>query len=119
MCLYVVLQHWKSLEGVDGANAVGRTVSKDCYKELFVFLMDESTNINKDIPMAKACKKDVKKHCKNEPAGSTVSAPYISCLREVKDELTPSCEKHVYQAMYMATKDFRLEVASGVLSGAP
>ena len=90
-------------------NAVGRTVSKDCYKELFVFLMDESTNINKDIPMAKACKKDVKKHCKNEPAGSTVSAPYISCLREVKDELTPSCEKHVYQAMYMATKDFRLD----------
>ena len=88
-------------------NAVGRTVSKDCYKELFVFLMDESTNINKDIPMAKACKKDVKKHCKNEPAGSSVSAPYIPCLREVKDELTPSCEKHVYQSMYMATKDFR------------
>ena len=44
----------------------GAKISDACKKELTGFKIDRSTNINMDIPLAKACKADAEKHCANK-----------------------------------------------------
>ena len=59
-----------SVEGQAGHK--GAKISDACKKELTSFKIDRSTNINMDIPLAKACKADAEKHCANKYEVGTV-----------------------------------------------
>ena len=53
-----------AVEGQAGHKGV--KVSEGCKKELMSFKIQRSTNINMDLPLAKACKSDAEKFCANK-----------------------------------------------------
>ena len=53
-----------SVEGQPGSK--GAKMSEGCKKELTGFRIQRSTNINMDLPLAKACKADAEKFCANK-----------------------------------------------------
>lgn len=61
----------------------GRAVSIGCYEELSAFMLDRATNINKDVPLARACRDDVKKHCSKKKYDRDNAADVLDCLRRL------------------------------------
>lgn len=59
-------------------------VSDDCWEELAAFKADRASNLNKDVPLAKACRGDVKKHCSKKKYDRSNAADVLDCLRRVK-----------------------------------
>ena len=53
-----------SVEGQAGHT--GAKISATCKQELTSFKIQRSTNINMDLPLAKACKADAEKFCANK-----------------------------------------------------
>ncbi len=53
-----------TVEGQAGGK--GARMSEGCKKELTSFKIQRSTNINMDLPLAKACKADAEKFCANK-----------------------------------------------------
>ena len=53
-----------TVEGQAGSK--GAKMSEGCKKELTSFKIQRSTNINMDLPLAKACKADAEKFCANK-----------------------------------------------------
>lgn len=53
-----------NVEGQAGSK--GAKMSEGCKKELISFKIQRSTNINMDLPLAKACKADAEKFCANK-----------------------------------------------------
>lgn len=63
-----------SVEGQAGHK--GAKISDACKKDLTAFRIQRSTNINMDIPLAKACKADAEKHCANKyEVRAAITAP--------------------------------------------
>jgi len=87
-------------------NKVDSKVSEDCKKELDDFKSDRATNINKDLGLATACKEEVKKHCKEDQLYSEPGA-VLTCLREVKDQLSNACKEEVFKTQVEAANDYR------------
>ncbi|GBF94315.1 hypothetical protein Rsub_06937 [Raphidocelis subcapitata] len=90
-------------------NEQGRKVSDACREELFKYKLDRNTNINKDTPLAYACKDDVAKGC---PKASDASEPgsVIYCLRSnVGDKLSSACKKQVMRTVRESAEDYRLD----------
>eukprot|EP00873_Tetraselmis_striata_P011681 jgi/Tetstr1/431945/TSEL_002252.t1 len=83
-------------------------VSKECQDELEQFKIDRATNINKDIPLAVACADDVKQFCTADDLYDEPGA-VLTCLREVKEELTSACAEEVYRTQKDAVEDFRTD----------
>lgn len=98
----------KRLRAEKQGNVVGRKVSKKCAKDLASFKIDRSSNINKDVPLARACKDDVGKFCS---AKSDASQPgsVIGCLREKKGKLTAVCRTEVFRTQQEAAEDYRTD----------
>ena len=53
-----------AVEGQAGSK--GSKMSAGCKQELTSFKIQRSTNINMDLPLAKACKADAEKFCANK-----------------------------------------------------
>ncbi len=53
-----------AVEGQAGSK--GSKMSEGCKQELISFKIQRSTNINMDLPLAKACKADAEKFCANK-----------------------------------------------------
>jgi|UniRef100_A0A7S1X9L8 Golgi apparatus protein 1 len=90
----------------DNGGGEGAALSDDCKDELAEFKADRSTNINKDLPLATSCREDVAKFCTKEflmPEPGAV----LTCLREVKDELSQACSSEVFRTMEDGAEDFR------------
>mmetsp|Transcript_18814 Transcript_18814/g.52452 ORF Transcript_18814/g.52452 Transcript_18814/m.52452 type:complete len:892 (-) Transcript_18814:83-2758(-) len=81
-------------------------VSQDCVEELDQFKMDRATNINKDLSLATACKGDVEKFCGNDELYPETGA-VLTCLREIKSELSSSCADEVFRTQLEAADDYR------------
>jgi len=86
--------------------AQGESLSDDCLDELAEFKADRSTNINKDLPLATACKEDARKLCTSEYIMPEPGA-VLTCLREIKDELSQACASEVFRTQQEAAEDFR------------
>ena len=59
-------------------------VSPRCREELAAFRQDSASNINKNIPLARACRDDVKEHCSKKKYDRDNAADILACLRRVK-----------------------------------
>jgi Golgi apparatus protein 1 len=77
-------------------NTVGRKVSAKCVNALAAFKMDRSKMINKDVPLAKACKDDVAKVCKSVSDTSSPGA-VLGCLKDNKPKLSAQCSAEVFR----------------------
>ncbi|PNH09949.1 Golgi apparatus protein 1 [Tetrabaena socialis] len=82
-------------------------VSDACREEVFQYKIGRNSNINKNIPLAKACKVDAEKHCNITWFFGYKSGQIISCLREIKEQLAPACGKQIFKLQIDAATDFR------------
>ena len=58
----------------------GTKTSEACKKALSAFKIERSDNINRDLPLAKACKADAEKLCAGKfEVGTADSKHYIGC----------------------------------------
>lgn len=89
-------------------NVAGRKVSDKCIKDLDSFNIDVSSNINKDVILARACKDDAVKLCSTL---SDVDSPgsVIGCLRDNKDKLDPACKGEVFRVQSQVAADWRMD----------
>jgi len=90
----------------DNGGGDSAALSDDCKDELAEFKADRSTNINKDLPLATSCDMDVARYCTKEylmPEPGSV----LTCLREVKDEISQACASEVFRTMMEGAEDFR------------
>ncbi|KAK9820440.1 hypothetical protein WJX72_010380 [[Myrmecia] bisecta] len=88
-------------------NVDGKKLTDACKQELADFRIDAASNINKDIPLATACKKDAEKLCAD--VDSKEPSAVLACLRELKQRLSQACQDEVFQAQLEAAKDYRAD----------
>uniref|UniRef100_A0A7S0YM23 Golgi apparatus protein 1 n=1 Tax=Polytomella parva TaxID=51329 RepID=A0A7S0YM23_9CHLO len=99
----------KRMEDLDKGNEVGKEVSKACVQSLVLFKRERSRNINYDVPLARACKSDVEKHCAKV---SDSEAPgVVLCLRSVKTKLEDKCKAEIFRTQREILLDFRSDFA--------
>jgi len=99
----------KRIEDQRQGNAVGRHVSDKCLEELANFKIDRSSHINKDVVLARACKADVAKLCKDQSDESDPGS-VLACLRDRKAELSgAACKAEVFRTQAEVAADYRLD----------
>lgn len=100
----------EQLEEEEDGDSKGHVVSDDCWEELSAFKMDRATNVNKDVPLAKACRADIKKHCSKKKYDRSNAADVLDCLRRVrKKKLSDKCAERVHEEQEEEAKDWRVD----------
>ncbi|GLI60743.1 hypothetical protein VaNZ11_002971 [Volvox africanus] len=89
-------------------NVVGRKVVDKCVEALAAFKIDRSKKINKDVPLAKACKDDVDKLCK-DANDDKAPGSVVSCLMDKKPKLTAGCSAEVFRMQQEVAEDYRFD----------
>ncbi|WIA10933.1 hypothetical protein OEZ85_011098 [Tetradesmus obliquus] len=85
-------------------------LSDECNEEVMAFKINRNSNINKNLPLAKACASDAEKYCKDMQWYSGYrNGSVIGCLREVKDKLQAGCRKEVFKVQLDAAYDYRAD----------
>ncbi|GFR46876.1 hypothetical protein Agub_g8517 [Astrephomene gubernaculifera] len=84
-------------------------VTDACREEVYQYKISRNSNINKNVPLAKACKIDAEKHCNITWFFGYKSGQIISCLREIKELLAPACAKQIFKLQMDAAVDFRAD----------
>ncbi|KAG2498297.1 hypothetical protein HYH03_003558 [Edaphochlamys debaryana] len=84
-------------------------VTDACREEVYQYKISRNANINRNIPLAKACKVDADKHCNITWFFGYKSGQIISCLREIKELLAPACAKQIFKLQMDAATDFRAD----------
>nr|QOL01068.1 putative extracellular protein CSOL_002 [Pseudococcomyxa simplex] len=83
----------------------GTKTGEKCKKALDDFKIERSDNINRDLPLAKACKADAEKLC----AGNFEHYSILGCLREQVEELGAACKEEVFKRQAEAANDWRTD----------
>ena len=92
----------------EGATDFSTKVSPKCKDAVIKYKMKLATNINYDTEMAKACKQDAAQHC-NDVEDVVQDGKIITCLREIKPNLSAKCRDHITRAQLAAAKDYRID----------
>lgn len=61
-------------------------VSDPCRAELVEFKMDRASNVNKDLALAMACRRDIRRYCRPKLDGADPAA-ILDCLREKRQKV--------------------------------
>lgn len=93
--------------GDDSTDSV--SVSDECRETVYQFKIRRDSNINANIPLAKACKVDAEKFCNVTWFFGYKSGQIIACLRDIKKKLSPKCEREVFKVQHDAAIDFRAD----------
>ncbi|GAB4823102.1 hypothetical protein N2152v2_010148 [Parachlorella kessleri] len=101
----------KQMEEQRKGNTKGKHVSEECVKELSAFRIDRGSNINKNIPLARACRGDVIRLCRNAFFNSTGPGLVLRCLKSQQESLSLICKQRLFKAMLEEAKDFRVDPA--------
>lgn len=76
---------------------------------MYQFKISRNKNINKNIPLAKRCKKDADKFCNVTWFFGYKSGQVISCLRDVKKQVSKGCKQQLFKIQLDGAKDFRAD----------
>ncbi|KAL6765625.1 hypothetical protein V8C86DRAFT_2455787 [Haematococcus lacustris] len=87
------------------------SVSDACREDVYQFKIQRSTNINLNVPLARACKVDAEQHCNITWFFGYRAGQVITCLRDVKDLLAPACKRQVFAIQKDAAEDYRADAA--------
>lgn len=77
-----------------------------CIEEVLQYRIDRSTSINKNLPLARACKDDAIKHCNN---GANAADLIIPCLRGRKNSLQAACKRQLFNYNLAVARDYRAD----------
>lgn len=97
----------QSEAGGDESDSV--SVSEDCKEAVFQFKIRRDSNINANLPLAKACKSDAEKYCNATWYFGNEAGHIIACLRDIRDKLKPVCKKEVFKVQLDGAIDFRAD----------
>eukprot|EP00798_Chlamydomonas_sp_ICE-L_P015210 gene15210-21287_t len=84
-------------------------VSDECRDELYAYKISRDSNINKNIPLAKACKADADEFCNVTWFFGYKVGQVISCLRDVKEQVCKPCQKELFLVQKDAANDIRAD----------
>jgi Golgi apparatus protein 1 len=90
-------------------NAAGRGVMDACKEDIASYKMLRNANINRDPPLARACKDDVAQFCANTTDVGDPGGEVIYCLRNIGTRLADACKKEVIRTMLEVADDYRLD----------
>ncbi|MEW5311456.1 MAG: hypothetical protein WDW38_003170 [Sanguina aurantia] len=85
------------------------SVSDACREDVYQYKIARNSNINKNIPLAKACKVDADKLCNITWFFGYKAGQVIGCLREASDRLAPACKKEIAKNQKDGAVDFRAD----------
>jgi len=85
----------------------GPVLTDDCKAELAAFKADAATNVNKNLPLAVACASDAARLCADADPGD--DGAVLACLLELRPELGPECQAHVFAVARDASLDWRVD----------
>eukprot|EP00798_Chlamydomonas_sp_ICE-L_P015369 gene15369-21453_t len=98
----------KRMQATTKGNALGKKVGEKCVNALSAYKIDRSSNINKNAPLAKACKDNVEKLCGDKNDIDTPGS-VLACLKEKKSDLGAVCRSEVFIAQEEAVMDYRTD----------
>ncbi|KAG2452551.1 hypothetical protein HYH02_002788 [Chlamydomonas schloesseri] len=84
-------------------------ISDDCREEVFAYKVQRNSNINANVPLAKACKIDADKFCNVTWFFGYKSGQVIACLRDVKSQVSKPCKQQLFKVMLEAAIDIRAD----------
>lgn len=84
-------------------------ISDACREEVYKFKIERDSNINKNIPLAKACKVDAEKLCNVTWFFGYKSGQVIACLRDYRLQVNKNCRKQLLKVMMDAAADYRAD----------
>eukprot|EP00882_Tetradesmus_deserticola_P009845 GHRQ01010403.1.p1 GENE.GHRQ01010403.1~~GHRQ01010403.1.p1 ORF type:complete len:576 (+),score=223.19 GHRQ01010403.1:287-2014(+) len=100
----------EAISAAEAGEEGAENVPDDCQEDVYQFMITRGKNINANIPLAKACKADAEKLCKNTWVfGPTAEGRIIACLREDKDKLSKACKAEVYKVQMAVATDYRAD----------
>ncbi|KAK9857617.1 hypothetical protein WJX84_000703, partial [Apatococcus fuscideae] len=85
-------------------NIAGKKLSENCKRELQNFKMEQAENVNANVPLAKACKEDATKFCKD--ADLKDPGFVLACLRDNIEALADTCKNEVFATQLQGAKDY-------------
>jgi len=98
----------EQMQQEENGNVEGQMLSDQCKNEVRAFKADRATNINKNLPLAKACKKDARKFCKDVKAKKDTGAT-LACLRKEYKKLSTRCQAEVFETMEEGAEDMEAD----------
>ncbi|GFR44890.1 hypothetical protein Agub_g6234 [Astrephomene gubernaculifera] len=104
-CISEQIDASESPEGSDDAP----DISDECREEVFAYKVQRNSNINANVPLAKACKVDADKFCNVTWFFGYKSGQVIACLRDVKAQVSKPCKHQLFKVMQEAAKDIRAD----------
>ncbi|KAG1658887.1 hypothetical protein FOA52_000675 [Chlamydomonas sp. UWO 241] len=90
-----------------GADAA--VISAACREAVYQYKITRSSNINLNVPLAKACKVDAEQRCNVTWFFGWQSGQVISCLREAREDVAPACKRELWKVQQDAAEDFRAD----------
>lgn len=105
-CLSDQIAESESVDSEEGTD----TISDSCREDVYQYKILRNTNINLNVPLAKACKIDAEKFCNVSWFFGYKTGQVISCLRDIKDRLAPACQRLVFRVQMDAAEDYRADV---------
>ncbi|GIL97843.1 hypothetical protein Vretimale_3387, partial [Volvox reticuliferus] len=84
-------------------------ISDECREEVYAFKIQRNSNINANVPLAKACKADADKFCNVTWFFGYKSGQVIACLRDVKTQVSKPCKQQLFKVMLEAAIDIRAD----------
>ncbi|GFH23194.1 uncharacterized protein HaLaN_20773, partial [Haematococcus lacustris] len=82
-------------------------ISDACREEVYQYKIQRNSNINRNIPLARACKVDADKFCNVTWFFGWKQGQIISCLKDVQKQLSKPCKVQVFKVMLDAAMDVR------------
>ncbi len=90
-----------AVEAKEAGTASGAepSVPEDCTEDVYQYYINRNTNINKNIPLARACKNDVSKMCNGSALAlfGEQEVNIVVCLKESKDAVSAACQREVFK----------------------
>jgi len=84
-------------------------ISDACREEVYQFKVQRDSNINLNVPLAKACKIDAETKCNVTWFFGYKAGQVIACLRDVKERVAPACKKELFKVQKDAAEDYRAD----------
>ncbi|EFJ50582.1 hypothetical protein VOLCADRAFT_103797 [Volvox carteri f. nagariensis] len=84
-------------------------ISDECREEVYAFKVHRNSNINANVPLAKACKVDADKFCNVTWFFGYKSGQVIACLRDMKAQVSKPCKQQLFKVMLEAAVDIQAD----------
>lgn len=84
-------------------------ISQACMDDILQYKIDRNSNINRNLPLARACSEDVTKFCGSFQLEHHRNGSMIRCLLDFKDKVSQKCQVQLFVVQKDRAIDFRAD----------